>query len=86
MGNDVSGGHRDWPPPPQRPSQPPEPWVIVVFTVDLALVLGSPLFAWLLTTLPGEHPYAYAIVPACWITALGVFLTAVAVKAWRNTK
>jgi hypothetical protein len=41
----------------------------------VALVFGSPLVAWVVLALPGEHPFAPTIVPLAWLAALLVFLT-----------
>jgi hypothetical protein len=43
--------------------------------VIVALIVGSPLASWLVSELPGDHPWAPAVWPAGWIGALLVFLT-----------
>lgn len=72
---------RDWPPdePPQPPKPapptPPRRHVLVMLEMMVALVFGSPLVAWVVLALPGEHPFAPTIVPLAWLAALLVFLT-----------
>ncbi|MGH3985939.1 MAG: hypothetical protein ACRDTZ_01295 [Pseudonocardiaceae bacterium] len=68
---------RDWPPDPQLPtSDKPTPTTrgIALVSLIIFLVLGSVLASWFVAALPGDQPWAPAIVPAGWTLALVAFL------------
>ena len=68
---------REWPPDPQPPEpepKPPKKRMTILLLTMIGLVFGSPLVAWAVAALPGDQPWAPAIVPAAWFVALIVFL------------
>jgi len=65
---------RDWPPDPTPKPPPPKPYMVITLFAIVLLVVGSPLLAWLVAALPGDHPWAPVIVPAGLFLALLVFL------------
>jgi uncharacterized membrane protein len=77
---------RDWPPDADKPtpSGPPVSSVITLSAI-IFLIIGSVLASWFVAVLPGDRPWAPAIVPAGWALALVVFLIGSFIN-WRRTK
>lgn len=76
--------NRDWPPPAQ-PKPKSTGSSMVMLSLMIFLLIGSILGAWLVAALPGDQPWAPAIVPAGWMVALVVFLIGTFIN-WRNAK